>query len=83
MKGNPKIIEALNKVLELEIGAILEPLYRDAGEWEKLHKIHEVQLSKLTEAADRQQMYQRLAEISFEDRQFLRSLNIKFDNEDV
>ena len=26
---------------------------------------------------------QRLAEISFEDRQFLKSLNIKFDNEDV
>ena len=26
---------------------------------------------------------QRLAEISFEDRQFLKSLNIKFDNEDT
>jgi hypothetical protein len=26
---------------------------------------------------------QRLAEISYEDRQFLRSLNIKFDNEDI
>ena len=27
MKGNPKIIEALNKVLELEIGAILQYLH--------------------------------------------------------
>lgn len=26
---------------------------------------------------------QRLAEISYEDRQFLKSLNIKFDNEDI
>lgn len=27
MKGNPKVIEALNKVLELEIGAILQYLH--------------------------------------------------------
>jgi tetratricopeptide (TPR) repeat protein len=54
----------LDGAYQLEIGAILEPLYRDAAEWEKLHKIHEVQLSKLTELADRQAMYQRLAEIS-------------------
>jgi bacterioferritin (cytochrome b1) len=26
MKGNPRIIESLNKVLELEIGAILQYL---------------------------------------------------------
>ena len=49
---------------ELEIGGILEPLYRDTSEWEKLHKIHEVQLSKLTELSDRMGMFQRLAELA-------------------
>ena len=49
--------------LQLEIGAILEPLYEAAGEFEKLHGIHEVQLSKLT-GPDRQAMYQRLAELA-------------------
>jgi tetratricopeptide (TPR) repeat protein len=48
---------------QIEIAAILEPLYRDAGQWEKLHRIHEVQLGKLTEPGERQAMYQRLAEI--------------------
>lgn len=49
---------------QLEIAAILEPLYRQAAEWEKLHKIHEVQLGKLAEPVDRQAMYQRLAELA-------------------
>lgn len=49
---------------QLEIATILEPLYEVAGEFEKLHKIYEVQLSKLTEAVDRQGMYQRLAELA-------------------
>ena len=35
-------------VKQLEIAAILEPLYRVAEQWEKLVKIHEVQLEKLT-----------------------------------
>ncbi len=47
-----------------EIAQILEPLYRVAEQWEKLSAIYEVELEKLTEPTERQQMYQRLAEIS-------------------
>ena len=49
---------------QLEIAAILEPLYEAAGEFEKLHRIHEVQLATLTELPDRQSMFQRLAELA-------------------
>ncbi|MEZ4399395.1 MAG: tetratricopeptide repeat protein [Kofleriaceae bacterium] len=47
-----------------EIAAILEPLHETAGEFEKLHRIYEVQLGKLTVAADRAGMHQRLAELA-------------------
>ncbi|MDB4953107.1 MAG: Tetratricopeptide 2 repeat protein, partial [Myxococcales bacterium] len=50
--------------LQLEIGNVLEPLYEAAGEFHKLHAIHEVQLGKLTSSPDRQAMYQRLAELA-------------------
>ncbi len=49
--------------LQMEIGAVLEPLYETATEYAKLHAIHEVQLGKL-EGPDRQAMYQRLAELA-------------------
>ncbi|MCB9563808.1 MAG: tetratricopeptide repeat protein [Kofleriaceae bacterium] len=49
---------------QLEIAAILEPLYEASAEFEKLHRIYEVQLGKLTEMVDRQAMYQRLAELA-------------------
>ncbi len=49
---------------EAEIGGILEPLYRDTAQWEKLHKIHEVQLEKLSDPADRQAMLMRLADLA-------------------
>ncbi|HEY5946714.1 MAG TPA: tetratricopeptide repeat protein [Kofleriaceae bacterium] len=49
--------------LQLEIGGVLEPLYEAANEFGKLHAIHEVQLTKLA-GPDRQQMYQRLAELA-------------------
>lgn len=49
--------------LQVEIGGVLEPLYEAAGEYEKLHAIEEVELKKLT-GADRQSMYQRLAELA-------------------
>ena len=49
--------------LQLEIGAVLEPLYEASSEFNKLHGIHEVQLQKLT-GPDRQGMYQRLAELA-------------------
>jgi tetratricopeptide (TPR) repeat protein len=48
----------------LEICAILEPIYRNAAEWEKLHKIHEVQLDKATDHAERQHMFERLAQLA-------------------
>jgi tetratricopeptide (TPR) repeat protein len=49
--------------LQAEIGAVLEPLYEAASEFGKLHGIYEVQLTKLV-GADRQAMYQRLAELA-------------------
>ncbi len=49
--------------LQMEIGQVLEPLYEAAGEYGKLHGIHEVQLGKLS-GPDRQAMYQRLAELA-------------------
>ncbi len=49
---------------ETEIAGILEPIYESAGESEKLHRIYEVQLSKLSETVDRQSMYQRLGELA-------------------
>lgn len=49
--------------LQMEIGGVLEPLYEAANEFGKLHAIHEVQLTKLA-GAERQQMFQRLAELA-------------------
>jgi golgin subfamily B member 1 len=49
--------------LQMEIAAVLEPLYEAASEFGKLHGIYEVQLTKLT-GADRQAMFQRLAELA-------------------
>ncbi|GAB4564002.1 MAG: hypothetical protein Tsb0020_13700 [Haliangiales bacterium] len=51
---------------QMEIAGILEPLYETAGEYEKLHKIYEVQLGMLTETGERQAMFQRLAELAEE-----------------
>jgi tetratricopeptide (TPR) repeat protein len=50
--------------LQLEIADVLEPLYRAGEEWEKLHRIYEVQLGRLTEVAERQTLLRRLAEIA-------------------
>lgn len=50
--------------LQLEIAEVLEPLYRGGAEWEKLHQIHEVQLSRVTDSAERQSLLRRLAEIA-------------------
>ncbi|KAB2911170.1 MAG: tetratricopeptide repeat protein, partial [Kofleriaceae bacterium] len=49
---------------QVDIGQVLEPLYESAGEFEKLHRIYEVQLGKLTVSADRAAMHQRLAELA-------------------
>lgn len=50
--------------MELEIADVLEPLYRTGEEWEKLHRIYEVQLSRLTDLGERQALLRRLAEIA-------------------
>ncbi len=50
--------------MQLEIADILEPLYRSGEEWEKLHRIHEVQLGRLTDVEERQSLLRRLAEIA-------------------
>ena len=49
-------------VKQIEIAGILEPLYRIAEQWEKLVKIYEVQLDKLTGADERMQLIQKIAE---------------------
>ena len=50
--------------MQLEIADVLEPLYRPGEEWEKLHRIHEVQLARLTDVGERQTLLRRLAEIA-------------------
>ena len=50
--------------MQLEIADVLEPLYRQGQEWEKLHQIYEVQLGRLTDVAERQTLLRRLAEIA-------------------
>ena len=48
---------------QIEIAAVLEPLYRTGEQWEKLTKINEVQLGKIENLDDRLQMIQRIAEV--------------------
>ena len=54
----------LGGTMQAEIADVLEPLYRTGEEWEKLHRIHEVQLAGLTDAAERQTLLRRLGEIA-------------------
>ena len=49
-------------IKQAEIGEILEPLYTDNAQWEKLAGVHEAQLGHLTEPEDRLAMYYRIAE---------------------
>ncbi|MEO8213020.1 MAG: hypothetical protein ABI560_07500, partial [Myxococcales bacterium] len=49
--------------LQGEIADVLEPLYRQNQEWEKLAQIYEVQLGRLTLLEERQALLRRLAEI--------------------
>jgi len=52
----------LGGTMQAEIADVLEPLYRTGEEWEKLHRIHEVQLERLTDGSERQALLRRLAE---------------------
>jgi tetratricopeptide (TPR) repeat protein len=53
-------------VSQVEIAGILEPLYEASGDWEKLSKVYEAQLSSTTDPADRLAMYYRLGELAEE-----------------
>ena len=48
---------------QLEVGEILEPLYRSMSEWEKLALVYEAQLTHTKGAEDRLGAYYRLAEL--------------------
>ncbi|AKU99995.1 TPR domain protein, putative component of TonB system [Labilithrix luteola] len=48
---------------QVEIAEILEPLYRAAGEWEKLAGVYEAQLAHTQGQEERLQAYYRIAEL--------------------
>ncbi|MGZ6093888.1 MAG: tetratricopeptide repeat protein, partial [Polyangiales bacterium] len=48
---------------QLEIGEILEPLYRQFDQYDKLVNVYEAQLGTLKDPAERLSMYYRLAEL--------------------
>ncbi len=48
---------------QLEIGEVLEPLYRQAGEFEKLARVYEAQLTHTQGAEERLAAYYRIGEI--------------------
>ncbi|MBK8251487.1 MAG: tetratricopeptide repeat protein [Polyangiaceae bacterium] len=50
-------------IKQIEIGEILEPLYQNTGEWEKLSRVLEAELAHLTAREERLAMYYRIAEL--------------------
>jgi tetratricopeptide (TPR) repeat protein len=48
---------------QLEIGEILEPLYRQFDEYEKLARVYEAQLSQIRDPSERLAMFYRIAEL--------------------
>ncbi len=50
-------------VKQVEVGEILEPLYRSTGEWEKLARVNEAQLAHTQGEAERLAAYYRLGEL--------------------
>jgi tetratricopeptide (TPR) repeat protein len=51
---------------QVEIAEILEPLYRQSADWEKLVHVHEAQLSHTQGQEERLQAYYRVAELTEE-----------------
>ena len=51
---------------QLEVAEILEPLYRQAGEFEKLSRVYEAQLAHVQAPEDRLAAYYRIAELEEE-----------------
>jgi tetratricopeptide (TPR) repeat protein len=65
---HPETLHALEAlfasgVRQSEVGEILEPIYRAAGEWEKLTRVYEAQLANTTGQDERLTAYYRLAEL--------------------
>ena len=65
---HPETLHALESlfgsgVKQSEVGEILEPIYRAAGEWEKLTSVYEAQLAHTTGQDERLTAYYRLAEL--------------------
>ncbi len=66
----PEHLETLNAleslfslgVEQVKVCEILEPLYQSNAEWDKLLRVHEAQLSALSESSDRLGMYYKLIE---------------------
>ena len=50
-------------IKQAEIAEILEPLYQEKSDWEKLARVYEAQLAGLTAKEDRLAMYYRIAEL--------------------
>ncbi|MCU0690712.1 MAG: tetratricopeptide repeat protein [Polyangiaceae bacterium] len=50
-------------IKQVEIAEILEPIYTDNTEWEKLAGVYEAQLANLSAPSDRLTMYYRIAEL--------------------
>jgi tetratricopeptide (TPR) repeat protein len=48
---------------QMEVAEILEPLYRSAGEWEKLSRVYEAQLDHIKEQEERLAHYYKVAEL--------------------
>ncbi len=66
---HPETLAALESlfaegVKQAEVGAILEPLYRSMGDWEKLSLVYEAQLAHTKGDEERIAAYHRLAELS-------------------
>jgi tetratricopeptide (TPR) repeat protein len=49
-------------VRQLEIGEVLEPLYQSMGEWEKLIKVREAELTHTTDEDERIGLFHKIAE---------------------
>src|SRR6185436_12600197 len=50
--------------MQHEVAQVLEPLYKAGEEWEKLQEVYKLELNRLRDPAERQEMLRRLADIA-------------------
>jgi tetratricopeptide (TPR) repeat protein len=50
--------------MQHEVGQVLEPLYKAGEEWDKLQEVYKLELNRLTDPTERQEMLRRLADIA-------------------